>query len=384
MRRAAALIFPLCFVLACALLPGCAAPGEPSPRRPVAPTAVTDLAASQSGEAVMLRFSLPRQSTNREPLEEPPTIEIYRANLAEGVTLDRRTPWHLLYTIPAERVGSYARGDRFDFRDPLPPAEFERATGSRLAYMVRTRTSGRSSSDSNYLVVHVYPAPAAPHDVRASVSKSAIHLTWTPPSSEQVAALAGYHIYRAELEPGGSGVQRDTGEETPAEDLSQLQPNAAMELAGSPSSPEFQDTHFEFGRTYRYVVRTLDQFGPDVVESADSAPVVVSPRNTFAPAAPVGLEAAVIPATPRAPAYVELSWAISPEEDLAGYNVYRSDREDTTGERMNSGLLPSPTFRDISVVSGRNYFYRVSAVDHAGNESQPSSAIRAEIALSEH
>ena len=56
---------------------------------------------------------------------------------------------------------------------------------------------------------------------------------------------------------------------------------------------------------------------------------MVTPRDVFPPAAPVGLEAAIVPATPQGAAYVELSWAISPEPDLAGYRVYRSDREDT-------------------------------------------------------
>ena len=128
-----------------------------------------------------------------------------------------------------------------------------------------------------------------------------------------------------------------------------------------------------------YTVRSVAQFGADSVESADSAPAVVTPRDTFPPATPAGLEIAVLPATPQAPAYVELSWAISTEGDLAGYYVYRSDAEDTPGERVNTEILPSPTFRDISVVPGKRYFYRVSAVDRAGNESPKSSAVQTEV-----
>ena len=73
--------------------------------------------------------------------------------------------------------------------------------------------------------------------------------------------------------------------------------------------------------------------------------------------------------------HVELSWEISRETDLAGYYVYRSAQTDTRGERVNPGLLPTPAFRDISVVLGRRYFYRVTAVDRAGNESQPSAPV---------
>jgi fibronectin type 3 domain-containing protein len=128
-----------------------------------------------------------------------------------------------------------------------------------------------------------------------------------------------------------------------------------------------------------YTVRSVATFGADLVESADSSPVMVTARDVFPPTAPLALEAAVILATGQAPAYVELSWGISPEPDLAGYRVYRSDLETASGDRLNTELLPSPAFRDISVVSGKRYFYRVSAVDRSGNESAASSAAAADI-----
>jgi hypothetical protein len=152
-----------------------------------------------------------------------------------------------------------------------------------------------------------------------------------------------------------------------------------LELEGPSPSAEFRDSHFEFGTPYLYTVRSVAQFGADFVESADSAPVIVTPRDVFPPAAPLNLEIATVPATPQAPAYVELSWAISPEGDLAGYSVYRSDGEDEPGERVSAEILPSPTFRDISVQPGRRYYYRVTALDRAGNESPKSSAVTADV-----
>jgi hypothetical protein len=241
--------------------------------------------------------------------------------------------------------------------------------------MVRTRVSkSRASEDSNICAVPIYPAPGAPRDLRISMTESAIVLSWVEPFSPQAPAPTGYRVYRAELE---------SGEETAVRDLSQVRLKSAVEMAGAASTPDFRDTHFELGRTYLYMVRANAQFGLDLVESADSAPVVVTPRDTFPPGAPLGLEVVVIHATPQAPAYVELSWAISPEEDLAGYYVYRSGQDDTPGERINTKILPSPTFRDMSVVSGGRYFYRVSAVDHTGNESPLSSSVQTEVSQSE-
>ena len=119
--------------------------------------------------------------------------------------------------------------------------------------------------------------------------------------------------------------------------------------------------------------------GANLVESADSAQAMVTPRDIFPPAAPTNIEITIVPATPQAPAYVELSWAINPEGDLAGYSVYRSDAEDALGDRVSTEILPSPTFRDISILPGRRYYYRVSAQDRAGNESPKSSAVQTDV-----
>jgi fibronectin type 3 domain-containing protein len=126
-------------------------------------------------------------------------------------------------------------------------------------------------------------------------------------------------------------------------------------------------------------VRSVAQFGTDLVESADSAAAVFTPRDVFPPASPTNLEITIIPVTGQAPAYIELAWAISLESDLAGYSVYRSDSADSPGERVSTEILPSPTFRDMSVVPGKRYFYRVSALDRAGNESPRSSAVQADV-----
>jgi hypothetical protein len=371
MTRAAA-IFALAFcVPACAVLAGCAAPGDPSARHPVVPLAIADLAGRQSGSDVVLTFSIPTRSTDHESLAEAPAIEIYRAALQPGATAGRQTAWRLVYTIPSERVNSYVRDNHFEFRDPLMPDDLGRAAGSSLAYLVRTRAArARASGDSNILVTRIYPPPGAPRDLRVSVTESAIMVSWAESPQPAGASPGGYRVYRAEME---------SSQEPVPQELSQAKLKSPMELAGPASSTEFRDSHFEFGKTYLYTVRSVAQFGADMVESADSAPAMVTPRDTFPPAAPSGLEAAMIPATPQAAAYVELSWAISSEGDLAGYYVYRSDAEDTPGERINSEILPSPAFRDISIVPGKRYFYRVSAIDRAGNESPKSSAVQVEV-----
>lgn len=369
-RARAPLAFVFC-LLACALAAGCAAPGDPTARHPVVPAAVTDLTALQYGNAFELAFTLPSRSMDREALAEHPTIEIYRAQLPPGAALDKKTAWGLAYSIPSEQVDRYLKGERIDFRDPLTAEDLARAAGSSMAYKIRTSAvKSRASADSNVVMARIYPAPDAPREVRVSVTESALIVSWAEAALPPGASSRAYRVYRGTIE---------SAQENPPRDLSQAKLKIPLELAGPSPSAEFRDSHFEFGTPYLYTVRAVAQYGADFIESADSSPAVVTPRDVFPPASPAGLEIAIVPATQQAPAYAELSWAISPEADLAGYSVYRSDGEDTPGERVSAEILPSPTFHDISAQPGRRYYYSVSALDRAGNESPRSSAVVADI-----
>ncbi len=283
----------------------------------------------------------------------------------------KRRPWRLAFTIPSEQVDPYLKAGHIEFHDPLTADDFARAAGSSMAYKVRTRAArARASEDSNIVMARIYPAPEAPRDVHVSVTESALVVNWTEAALPPGASSRVYRVYRAEIE---------SGQENPPQDVSKAKLKTPLELAGTSPSTEFRDSHFEFATPYVYTVRSAAQFGADLAESADSTPAIVTPRDVFPPAAPTNLEITIISATNQTPAYIELSWAISPEGDLAGYSVYRSEGEDSPGERVSTDILPSPTFRDISVMPGRRYYYRVSALDRAGNESPKSSAVVAEV-----
>jgi hypothetical protein len=371
MIRAAAFVALASCVFACALVAGCAAPGDPAARHPVVPVAVTDLTARQYGNAFALTFTLPTRSLDHEPLAEHPAVEIYRAELLPGSLPDKKTAWRLAYTIPPEQVDLFLRGEHFEFLDVLTGEDLLRAAGSSLVYKIRTSASKtRASEDSNAVTARLYPAPDAPREVHVEVTESEVVVNWAETAVPPGASSRSYRVYRGVVDPG---------QESLPGDVSKLKFKTPPELAGASTSTEFRDVHFEFGTPYAYSVRAVGQFGADLVESADSAPVMVTPRDVFPPAAPIGLEITVVPGTQQAPAYVDLSWAISSEADLAGYSVYRSDAADAFGERVSTETLPSPTFRDISVVPGRRYYYRVSAVDRAGNESPRSSAVQADV-----
>jgi hypothetical protein len=368
-------------IIACisAILIGCAAPGEPTARHPIVPEAIKDLSARQQGNGAVLTFTLPTESTDKKPLGGPPAVEIYRsAPASNGASVNNPKPaMRLVDTIPADLVDSYKKDSHVEFRDELDAAELARQPGQQVTYTVRTRVSGeRVSADSNPVKLPVYPAPQPVSELHANLTEKSIDLTWAPPESAVSAttpgATAGYRVYRAEIDPGSAAAA--------AEDSSNAVVRGALSPVALVHTPAYQDTDFAVGHSYLYLVRAVAQFGPDTVESTDSNDAVVTAMDVFPPAAPQGLVAVIVPATPGVPTYVELSWSIGPEADLAGYEVYRSEKPDTQGERVNGELLSAPTFRDVNVTAGQQYFYHVRAVDHAGNESPFSAGTEVDLA----
>lgn len=354
-------------------LNACGVPGDPRPPRPVVPMAVTDLQAQQSGGTVTLTFTLPARSIEGEALAQFPDLEIYQAFAPAGTAPAKvKLPETPLYTIPSALVDTYlldrdpTAAQRVRFADPVRAEELQARAGQQWVYMVRTRASQRRSSEpSNVVAVRVLPVPAGVGRVTAVVLEQGVQLQWLAAAPSATAPVVGYRVYRAVIAPG--------------KEADALAHPEQAELAEPPrmvaviSSAEWLDAQVEFGRAYRYTVRSVAQHAAESVESADSEPVVVAPRDTFPPAAPVNLVAVVVLATPGAPAHIELSWGISPEPDVAGYTVYRGDG--TREEKITQELLLTPTFRDTSVTPGRRYTYRVTASDRAGNESARSEPV---------
>ncbi len=48
-------------------------------------------------------------------------------------------------------------------------------------------------------------------------------------------------------------------------------------------------------------------------------------------------------------------------------------------ERLTEKLVVGPGFSDLTAVPGQRYAYRVTAVDHAGNESSASAEVQEEL-----
>lgn len=354
---------------------GCGAPGDPVPPSPLVPVAISDLAARQAGDGVELVFSLPPKTVSGEKLTAPPAIEIVRGSLKPNGAPDPKS-FRVVYTIPGAFVANYLAAGHVRFTDPISPAETKAHPGATYAYLLRTRLSKkRASVDSNLVQARLFPVPQSISSVQFQVTETALNLTWPAPrqtsAGDPVSTISGYRVYRGEIDPHSSAPAGN--------DLSTVHWIAPLALLGPSAENSYSDKQFDFGKTYIYVVRSVISVDGNEIESDNSEPVTVTPLDTFPPAAPQGLVAAVLPGAAPSTFVVDLSWSINLETDFAGYRVYRSEQEGVRGDAVTPDLLPTPAFRDSSVVPGHRYWYTVTALDRAGNESAPSSSVAVDI-----
>jgi hypothetical protein len=270
-------------------------------------------------------------------------------------------------------VDQYDARGQIRYADELKPEDFTQHPGAQALYIVRTRTSPKKeSANSNAVPLRVEPAGEQITDVKAEITHQGVVLTWTPPQKSAVGPappIALYRIFRHEV--------NQTTAPSPAPQSAQSQ-KLSVQIGDSPVPP-FRDTQAQFGKTYVYTVRSVAQYPDLQIESLDSPPITVSPLDTFPPAAPQGLVAVLVPAQGAAPAYLDLSWSISAENDIAGYNIYRTEQEGAAGQKQNPELLRTSAFRDMNTVPGHRYYYTVTAVDRVGNESPASAAAPGEV-----
>jgi len=362
-------IFGLLFFLA-----GCGAPGDPVAPSPPIPTAITDLSGHQAGDAVQLTFTMPKKTVRGERLAASPAIEILRGAAKADGSPDAKS-FRVVDTIPGALVAKYQADDHVQFLSPVAPSETH-PPGVILVYRVRTRAAKkRSSAESNPVTVRVFPVPEKIASVQSKVSETSIDLSWPAPartSGGDALAVSEYHVYRGQLDP--------RSHDPAGSDVLHEKWIAPLVLLARSDAPGYRDTQFEFGKLYVYVVRSVATAAGNALESSDSDPLLVTPVDTFPPAMPQGLVAAVL-VNPTAPSpEVDLSWSINAEPDLAGYRVYRSEQENANGRLVTPDLLLSPAYRDTTVAAGQQYWYRVTAVDRSGNESAPTPPVAADVA----
>jgi hypothetical protein len=224
------------------------------------------------------------------------------------------------------------------------------------------------------------PAPPATPGAKPSPAAAAALAAAAKAAAAGPAPRYGYNVYDAPASAPASHIatagKPGSG---PASQVATPEPNA-LKTPSSPILPlnktmltvtTFADPRIEFDVERCYVIRRVELSGGVAIESGASAPVCVTPRDTFPPAAPRNVQAI------SGGAGVSLLWDANTEPDFGGYLVLRGE---APGDKL-SPLTPSPiadtSFNDTTVRRGRTYVYEVIAVDKQtpANRSAPSNRV---------
>ena len=230
--------------------------------------------------------------------------------------------------------------------------------GRQFFYKVSSVTERGESPQSAFvgtLVLEDEVGPAAPQNLSVTVDdgeRGRVVLRWSAPLLDadggRLTGLSNYLVLRAEEGNGYFVVVGEVESET----------------------REYVDEGLEPLSLYAYAIVAVDSAGNESVLS------IGREVRTGGVAVPGGLQAR------SGIGRIVLTWFDSAEEDLQGYNVYRSRVSGAGYERLglaeSSFTTGQTSYVDESVDPGAEYFYKISAVTSAG-ESELSVFVGAEV-----
>jgi hypothetical protein len=229
--------------------------------------------------------------------------------------------------------------------------------GRRYEYrlIALTEAGEREAGRGGPVVAGSFAEAPAPDSLRTAQATDGVTLTWST-----TGVFSAYHVFRRR---GRTDWARANG------------PPVVVFAADGPVATQapwfFLDTAVVAGDTLGYAVVGVDPFGRISRRSSEARIVV---RDVKPPAPPLQVSTAVDGDT------VAVSWVRSPDPTVSTYRVWRASSAEGPFEPIGSPLPASADgVRDPGRSTGRIWWYRVTAQDRAGNESEPSFVAMAEV-----
>jgi fibronectin type 3 domain-containing protein len=286
----------------------------------------------------------------------PIDVSIYPNNVLMTYTLERSDA-NLTVSINPPTVNSGFT------KDSPASITIQVSTGTALTYseniiyIIATDAVDSDNFTKNMLYVNKkYPLnpeldnpigpPAAPTNLVATGKTSSVQLMW---DANTEADLDHYEVWKG-TSSGGETKYVDCG------------------------TNFFLDTNVVIGTPYYYKVKAVDRVGNisnfSNEASATPGPLSSDEKDTTPgpPATPTGLTA-----TPRELAIL-LTWSPNTENDMSYYKIYRST---SPGAETFYASSNTTYFLDYQVSLSVTYYYKIRAVDQAGNESPLSAEVYA-------
>jgi len=346
----------------------CASMRPPQPPSLELPKPPSDLRAMRKGDRVTLTWTIPVKMTDRQTVRSVGSTRICR-----GVEPKLDQCGTAVGEAPPTAEVSADKKQEATYSDILPADLQQSNSSGYVTYAVEVLNhDGRGAGLSNQARVPSGTLFPPFSNFAAEVTAQGVRLSWTLPAApEKGRSRYRFRIYR-KLE--GSQAQDKIADLDFARCLGTTAANPGTphgEQEEEPCPASYLDQSFAWEKTYRYrgtVVSVIGEPGIEV-EGEDTPEVKVFADDVFPPAVPSGLQA-VFSGQGQQP-FIDLIWAPVMDADLDGYNIYRHE-EGAAPVKVNAELVKAPAYRDARVVSGKSYWYSVSAVDVRGNESAKS------------
>lgn len=296
----------------------CAKVGDPLPPLIQIPPKATDVRLVQIGQSrVALVFPTPSP-------EEVSAVELARTcDLIEADSL------LAVARIPLNELPQWADPEHRVIEDPSPD------TGQPCRYTLNLiNLKGNRSTPSEPVSTLVEPVAGPPLQLRVQVMENEIVLNWDPPARSGTQAASEQYLVNSKHVVDGR---------------------------------TFRETDFAFGEEVTFLVQTITRLQNPTILSEPSEEVSITPRDTFPPAPPGNLTAVAVDAK------VQLIWDQGSEQDLAGYQVYRSS-DGKTFTKLSDPVTLNRYVDEAPQVGAINY-YVVTTLDQWGNESAQSDQV---------
>jgi fibronectin type 3 domain-containing protein len=193
--------------------------------------------------------------------------------------------------------------------------------------------------------------PPAPRKVETKAGDSEVKISWDYPeySGNPDDIVVGFNIYR---KTGTGGFEKMNSEVILRQEELKYR----------------NDVSAKNDEGYSYYVTAADFIGR---ESAPSETITASPRDLTPPESPRGTQ--LIPEEGK----ILITWEMNLELDLSHYDVYKSMAMHGEYKGINTAPITGdqPRFVDAAVYSGPDYYYKLKAIDKAGNESDFSTVV---------
>jgi fibronectin type 3 domain-containing protein len=225
---------------------------------------------------------------------------------------------------------------------PSSPSSFE-YTGQLDEVAVYPAALSAASVAEHYgLGVQDHQPPTAVSGLSATGTSSGVQLDWTAATDN--VGVAGYSVFRS--------------------DTAGFTPSSSNQIATVTSGTSYTDAGAPVGVPVYYAVEAVDAVG----NTSAASTVSVTVADLIAPSTPGGVTATA------SDGHVDVSWQASTDNvGVANYRVFRGSSADFTPAGTPLAVVTGTSFSDTTATPG-TYYYKVVAVDAAGNASDASAA----------